>query len=194
MIVNLCIFWFSEKKLNFIGQLFNDNGNIKPWKDVKLEFHFKDIHKIYWLNIIDALPKTWNDIILKYKGNTNNLVFLATVLKKNLRSCNLKLNDKAIMHLSWDCIIIKRIWNQLKFVLPTNLTFPISTPQSAIFGFCDLDTNEHLMLNHLLLIFSMYIFNARTTGYLNTSHLLIYTKSIKDTTKKLCDNWCKKEK
>ena len=51
--------FFSEKKKNFIGQLFNDNGNIKPWKDLKIEFHLKGTHKIYWLQIIDALQKTW---------------------------------------------------------------------------------------------------------------------------------------
>ena len=65
------------------------------------------------------------------------------------------------------------------------LFFPISTPQSAIFGFCDLDTNQHLILNHLLLNFKMYIYNAKTTGYVNISHLLIYIKSIKDTEKKM---------
>ena len=49
--------FFSNKNLNFIGQLFNDSGNIMPWKDLKIEFHLKDTHKIYWLQIIDALPK-----------------------------------------------------------------------------------------------------------------------------------------
>ena len=38
--------FFSDKNLNFIGQLFNDNGNTKPWKDLKIEFHLKDTHKI----------------------------------------------------------------------------------------------------------------------------------------------------
>ena len=48
---------FSDKHLNFIGQCFNDNRNIKPWKDLKIEFRFKDTHQIYWLHIIDAFPK-----------------------------------------------------------------------------------------------------------------------------------------
>ena len=43
--------------------MFNDNENIKPWKDLKIEFHLKDTHKIHWLQIIDALPKTWKYII-----------------------------------------------------------------------------------------------------------------------------------
>ena len=91
-----------------------------------------------------------------------------------------KLHEETIMHLFDDCLIIKRIWNQLKSILSNNINFPISTPQSAIVGFWDLDTNEHLILNHLLLIFKMYIYNARTTGYLNISHLLIHVKDIKD--------------
>ena len=70
----------------------------------------------------------------------------------------------------------------------------ISTPQSAIFGFWDLDTNDNLILNHLLLILKMYIYNARTTGYLNIRHLLIYIKGIKGTDKKLCDSNAKRRK
>ena len=58
---------FSDKNLNFIGQLFNDNGNIKPWEDIKTEFRLKDTHQIYWLQIIDALPKSRNNVILKDK-------------------------------------------------------------------------------------------------------------------------------
>ena len=84
--------------------------------------------------------------------------------------------------------------NQLKSILSNNFNFPISTPQSAIFRFWDLDTNEHLILNHLLLSFKMYIYNARTTGYLNISHLLIEDTKIKDTKKKLCESMQKGEK
>ena len=87
-----------------------------------------------------------------------------------------KLRNETIMHLFYYCIIVKELRNQLKCILSNNLIFLICTPQSAIFGFWDLDTNEHLILNHLLLIFKMYIYNARTTGYLNIS---------KDTKKKL---------
>ena len=50
--------FFSDKNLNFIGQLFNNNGNITPWEDIKIEFYLKDTQKIYWLQITDALPKS----------------------------------------------------------------------------------------------------------------------------------------
>ena len=94
----------------------------------------------------------------------------------------------------YDYLIVKKLWNQLKYILSNNLIFLISTPQSAIFGFWDLNMNEHFILNHLLLIFKMYIYNTRTTGYLNISHLLIYVKGIKDTEKKLCKNNAKRRK
>ena len=41
--------FFSDKNLNFIGQLLNDNGNIKPYEDIKIEFYLKVTQKIYWL-------------------------------------------------------------------------------------------------------------------------------------------------
>ena len=28
--------FFSDKNLNFIGQLFDDNGNVKHWKDLEI--------------------------------------------------------------------------------------------------------------------------------------------------------------
>ena len=52
----------------------------------------------------------------------------------------------------------------------------ISTPRSAIFEFWNLDTNEHLTLNHLLLTFKMYIYNARTSLLEDKSSADIYEK------------------
>ena len=105
-----------------------------------------------------------------------------------------KLHNETIMYLFYDYLIVKRIWNQLKSILIINPNFLISTPLSAIFGFWDLDINKHLILNQLLLIFKMYIYIARITGYQSISHLLMYIKSIKDTEKKLCENDAKRRK
>ena len=74
----------------------------------------------------------------------NKMLF--SIWKSNL-SC--KLHDEKTMHLFYDCLIVKKLWNQLKSILSINLIFSISTSLSAIFGFWDLDTNGHLILNHL---------------------------------------------
>ena len=108
--------------------------------------------------------------------------------------CSLcKLHNETIMHLFYDCLIVKELCNQLKSIF-SNVAFLICTPQSGIFGFWHLDTNEHLVLSHLLLNFKMHVYNARTTGSLSISHLLIYIKGIKDTEKKLCENNAKRRK
>ena len=87
--MNFRFFSDIEKNLNFICQLFNDYRNIKPWKDLKIEFHLKDTHKIYWLQIIDALPKTWKDVILKDKGNAKYLVIFDDHIVRNSQMCSL---------------------------------------------------------------------------------------------------------
>ena len=81
--------FFSDKKLNIIGQLFNDNGKIKPWEYIKIEFHLKDTQRIYWLKIIDALPKSWKDAILKDKGNAKNLVISDYHIVRKSEICSL---------------------------------------------------------------------------------------------------------
>ena len=82
--------FFSDKNLNFIGQMFNDNGNVKPWKDLRIEFNLKYTYKIYWLQILNALPKTWKDIILKDKGSTKNLVIFDYHIVRNSHIFSLK--------------------------------------------------------------------------------------------------------
>ena len=77
--------------------MFNDNGNIKPWEDIKIEFHLKDTQKIYWLQIIDALPKSWKDTILKDKGNAKNLVIFDHHIIRKSQLCSLnKLTSKEL--------------------------------------------------------------------------------------------------
>ena len=105
-----------------------------------------------------------------------------------------KLQDETVMHLFYDYLIVNELWNQLTSILSNNLIFPKCTPQGVIFRFWDLDTNEHLILNKFLLISKIYIYNARKTGYLNISDLMIYVKGIKDTKKKLCENNAKRKK
>ena len=75
--------------MNFIDQLFNNNGNIKPWEDLKIEFYLKNAHKIHWLRIISTLPKTWKNIIFEDKGNAKNLVIKHYHIVRKSQICSL---------------------------------------------------------------------------------------------------------
>ena len=44
---------------------------------------------MYWLQTIDALPKTWKDIILKDKENAINLVIFDHHIVRNSQICSL---------------------------------------------------------------------------------------------------------
>ena len=58
-------------------------------EDIKLEFHLKDTQKIHWLQIIDALPKSWKDAISKDKGNAKNLVIFDHNIVRKSQICSL---------------------------------------------------------------------------------------------------------
>ena len=78
--------------------MFNENGNIKPLEDIKIEFHFNDTQKIYWLQIIDALPKSWKDAIFKNKENTQNVVIFDHNIVRKSQVCSLnKLASKELL-------------------------------------------------------------------------------------------------
>ena len=88
--------------------MFNENGNIKPWEDIKIEFHLTDAQNIYWLQIVDALPKSWKDTILKDKGNTKNLVIFDhhNIGKSEICSLN-KLTSKELYLILVDANTVK---------------------------------------------------------------------------------------
>ena len=199
--------------------MLNDNGNVKRWEDIKVEFHLRNT--LYCLKNVNALPKTWKDMILKDKRNARNLVLFDHHIVRKFQICSLnklpskevksyiivdantvkpttqdyfknlfkssefnwkkiyflirittldtkagmfqyevlhnilyankmlvifgkvispissscKLHKGTIKHLFDDCLIVKRIWNQLKFIPSINLNFSTSTPQSDISGF-----------------------------------------------------------
>ena len=86
-----------------------------------------------------------------------------------------------LIHLFYNCIKTKLLWDQLKDVISNEtLSFPSLTPQSAILGHINL-SDDYLLINHIILIEKCYIYNSRNRGYLNFEQL----KAIIDKTKKI---------
>ena len=89
--------------------------------------------------------------------------------------------EETPLHLFYNCIKTKLLWDQLKdFISNETLSFPSLTPQSAILGHINL-SDGYLLINHIILIYKFYIYNSRNRGYLNFEQL----KSIIDKTKKI---------
>ena len=63
----------SAKGINFVGQLFQNNQQIKL--------------KFLIVQITHALPISWKEILRNYTENINNLVFQDHHLIKNIKYC-----------------------------------------------------------------------------------------------------------
>ena len=64
--------------------------------------------------------------------------------------------DKTIKHIFLECIYVKLLWNHLRLFLTNDISLPILTPQTAIFGFINgIENNFYEIKNHILLIFKL---------------------------------------
>ena len=90
---------FSDKGLNFVYQLFDNNGNVKSWSNIKEEFGFNNISNFKWQQLIYTLPPSWKKII-KETDNADNILFpYHHLIKKNTLIGIKKLNSSQLYSL-----------------------------------------------------------------------------------------------
>ena len=78
-----------------------------------------------------------------------------------------KSKDKTPIYLFFDCLGTQNLWRQL-CCLPLSgslcinkLIIPALILQSVIFGFLESNHKSEMLINHILLIFKVYIYNSR---------------------------------
>ena len=64
---------FSKKRINFVSHLFDSNGQLKPWDNIRFEYNLDEKFKFKWIQLIHAIPKLWKDSLAFDNGNSNNL-------------------------------------------------------------------------------------------------------------------------
>ena len=64
----------SAKRINFVGQLLQNNQQIKKWDELKTEFDLIENEKFLIVKIIHALSISWKEIQRNYTESINNLV------------------------------------------------------------------------------------------------------------------------
>jgi len=82
----------------------------------------------------------------------------------------------------------------LKVYFDDILHIPTLDPQSAIFGFLQVDPNFILVLNHILLIFKYYVYITRDSHKLSLTALIKALKKVYVLEKKFSANSVKKTK
>ena len=97
---SIYLYNFSNRNLNFVGQLFGTDSTLKPWESVKQQFFLKSNMQFQYWQIIHALPQHWKEIIKQFAGNLNNLYIQDHHLIKCNTIYNLeKLNSKELYHM-----------------------------------------------------------------------------------------------
>ena len=139
-----------------------------------------------WTKIF-ILPRliTYNTYVRSFPYNIlhnilflNKKLYLSRITKSPLCSYY-NTNDETPIHLFCECNSTRSLWLQLNRHFHSDLKFPVLTPQTAISGiFNDSVSNIHL-INHILLLFKLYIYKSRNKHRLNINELLANILNIK---------------
>ena len=68
-----------------MGQLIQNNQQIKEWDELKTEFDLIQNKKFFVGQITHALPSSWKQILQNYTENINSLVIQDHNLIKNIK-------------------------------------------------------------------------------------------------------------
>ena len=72
--VSIHFLTFSEKSINYVSQLFSDNGSIKKWHEFKREYNLHESSYFKWLQLVDSIPERWKFVIKENYENATNLI------------------------------------------------------------------------------------------------------------------------
>ena len=99
------------------------------------------------------------------------------------------------MHIFYSCKHTQIFEERLKYYIQNNLGLPSLPSQSAILGFTNSQSENFIIINHLLLIFKYYIFKSRSNKHLNFLQLktdIIKVKSLEEYLSNRNNNKCRK--
>jgi hypothetical protein len=138
------------------------NVEAKDWKKIYMlhrkatkhaysrNFQYKILNNTLYLN---------NRLALFGKSPTTNCSFCGTA-------------NETADHMFVECSHSKTLWQGLVSHFIHQLTFPTLNSQSAHLGFLDDKIQNYLLLNHILLVFKIYVYNCREIKKLSLTGLL----------------------
>ena len=75
------LLFFSKKKLNHIGDLFENNVKIRSQEDLRSKLDLDDNKKFCQRQIIHAIPRAWKEMFLECGDNISDLIINEHYLK-----------------------------------------------------------------------------------------------------------------
>ena len=96
--------------------------------------------------------------------------------------------DETIKCIFLECICVKQLWNHLRLFLTNDISLPILTPQTAIFGFINgIENNVYKIKNQIL-----HAYKSIERGTLELSRLINEIKKVKLLEKNSAQNHVRK--
>ena len=65
---------FSKKNINYVSQLFSDNGSIKKWHEFKREHSLHESFYFQWLQLINSIGQRWKVINKEIFESASNVI------------------------------------------------------------------------------------------------------------------------
>ena len=94
------LLFFSKKKLNHIGDLFENNVKIRSQEDLRSKLDLDDNKKFCQRQIIHAIPRAWKEMFLECGDNISDLIINENhLIKKHQIYCQEKLNSREIYNM-----------------------------------------------------------------------------------------------
>ena len=82
------------------------------------------------------------------------------------------IHDEDIPHLFFHCLETSSLWLDLVTALLPNCVIPELDQKTALFGLFDAQRENYNMVNHILIIFKIYLYQCRSSGTLSINALL----------------------
>ena len=113
----------------------------------------------------------------------NNVLYLNKQLfiffKKDTKLCSYcRLQDETINHVFVECKFAIKLWSDLRHYCECSSDIPTLNPQSATFGFFEIDPDLVILLNNILLLYKYYIYWSRDSSKLSFAALLKSVKKV----------------
>ena len=172
----------------------------KPSSNIYFEnlFNYDDIDR----TAIYMLPRlvTHNTYMRSFQYKIlNNILYLNKKLHifgiKSSPLCSFcNLYDKTPFHIFYECDRVKLLLSELVQCFQNTLILPTLTPQTAILGILDSVSNNSffennkILINHILLIFKLYVYKSREKKFININNLIAEIRKVKRIEKEIALN------
>ena len=79
----VCYKDFADKKINFVNDLFDENGELKALQKILSDFQLTQKSYFKWVQLINAILRPWKLAVLNDKGNCKNIYLNHHLIKNN---------------------------------------------------------------------------------------------------------------